>query len=59
MRLLRDLRRAIAFARTYGDAYWVLERMSDRQLVGYGIARSEIWQVADRVARGAGRAAAR
>ena len=59
MRFLKPLRRAIVFARTYDNAYWTLERMSDRQLASYGIDRGEVWRVADRLAReAAGRAAA-
>jgi uncharacterized protein YjiS (DUF1127 family) len=49
--ILATLRRALAFARTYDEAFHVLNGMGDRELARWGIARAEVWRVADRVAR--------
>lgn len=59
MSILARLWRAIVFARTYDTAFWTLERLSDRQLAAYGVARADIWRAADRVAREAARRAER
>jgi uncharacterized protein YjiS (DUF1127 family) len=59
MRIIAQLRRGLTFARTYDRAFWTLERMSDRQLAGFGIGRAEIWRVADRLAREAAARTAR
>lgn len=51
MRFLRQLRRGLAFARAYDHAYRALLAMSDGELARLGIARTEVWRAADRLAR--------